>query len=131
MAVLHNDDDIVNSNKLFKSETFGIVNPKGSVCRIVDFAPGLKPIMHRTKSLDYGIVILGSMQLLLDSGEKQILHAGDVVIQRGTMHGWSNPSATEWARVCFVMLSRQEIKVGGEVLEEYVPDQLRGHPEDK
>jgi len=46
--------------------------------------------MHRTVSLDYGIVLEGDVELVLDSGEKRAMKQGDVAIQRGTNHAWRN-----------------------------------------
>jgi mannose-6-phosphate isomerase-like protein (cupin superfamily) len=47
------------------------------------------PAIHRTRSIDYVIVLEGEIDLLLDEGEVR-LHAGDVVVQRGTNHAWTN-----------------------------------------
>ncbi len=56
------------------------------------------PLMHRTESVDYGIVISGEMTLVLDKGET-LLKAGDVVIQRGTNHAWASRSCKPcWMR---------------------------------
>jgi mannose-6-phosphate isomerase-like protein (cupin superfamily) len=49
------------------------------------------PWMHRTKTVDYGIVLSGEIYLVLDEGEV-LMRAGDVCIQRGTNHAWSNRS---------------------------------------
>jgi mannose-6-phosphate isomerase-like protein (cupin superfamily) len=49
------------------------------------------PLMHRTESVDYGIVISGEMTLVLDKDET-LLKAGDIVVQRGTNHAWANRS---------------------------------------
>lgn len=49
------------------------------------------PLMHRTKTVDYGIVLEGEIYLVLDK-EETLLKAGDVVVQRGTNHAWSNRS---------------------------------------
>ena len=49
------------------------------------------PLMHKTKTLDYAIVISGEIYALLDEGET-LLHAGDCLVQRGTNHAWSNRS---------------------------------------
>ncbi|POS87331.1 hypothetical protein EPUL_002359 [Erysiphe pulchra] len=76
-----------------------------SVLRYVDFAPATPPFMHRTQSIDYGIVIEGEIELILDSGEKRLLKRGDSCIQRATMHAWRNTSDTEWARMVFVLIS--------------------------
>jgi len=47
------------------------------------------PLMHRTESIDYGVVIEGEMTLLLDDAEVRLV-PGSVVIQRGTNHAWAN-----------------------------------------
>jgi quercetin dioxygenase-like cupin family protein len=54
---------------------------------------GRHPFMHRTESIDYAVVLAGEIVLLLDD-EDVHLKAGDVVIQRGTNHAWSNRSAS-------------------------------------
>ena len=72
--------------------------------------------MHRTESIDYGIVISGEIECLLDSGDKRVMRQGDVCVQRGTMHAWRNVSSTEWARICFVLISCEKVEVGGKVL---------------
>lgn len=51
-------------------------------------SPGLLSPMHRTVSLDYGVVLEGEVELVLDSGETRVLKRGDVAIQRGTCHAW-------------------------------------------
>jgi hypothetical protein len=51
--------------------------------------PGRHPLMHRTASVDYGIVLSGEIVMLLDDTEVH-LKTGDVVVQRGTNHAWTN-----------------------------------------
>jgi mannose-6-phosphate isomerase-like protein (cupin superfamily) len=60
------------------------------------------PLMHRTESVDYGIVIEGELTLVLDVGEVQ-LKAGSVVVQRGTNHAWANRSGKP-CRMLFVLV---------------------------
>jgi len=60
--------------------------------------------MHRTESVDYGIVVFGEIVLVLDDGSRTPLQAGDVVVQRGTDHAWENPSSTSPARMAFILL---------------------------
>jgi quercetin dioxygenase-like cupin family protein len=55
--------------------------------------------MHRTVSLDYGVVMEGEAELVLDSGETQIMKKGDICVQRGTTHAWKNTSDSDWARM--------------------------------
>lgn len=73
-------------------------NPEGA-----SFNPGGRhPRMHRTQTVDYAIVLSGEITMLLDDSEVH-LKAGDVVIQRGTNHAWSNRSP-EPCVVAFVLL---------------------------
>jgi uncharacterized cupin superfamily protein len=62
------------------------------------------PMMHRTESVDYGIVVFGEITLVLDDGSETHLQAGDVVVQRGTDHAWENRSSTNPARMAFILL---------------------------
>ena len=58
--------------------------------------------MHRTQTIDYGIVLEGEVVLILDEGETTV-RAGDIVIQRGTNHGWANRSDRN-CRIAFVLI---------------------------
>lgn len=58
--------------------------------------------MHRTETIDYGIVIEGELVLIMDEGET-IVRAGDIVVQRGTNHGWSNRSDKN-CRIAFILI---------------------------
>jgi naringenin degradation protein FdeH len=60
------------------------------------------PLMHRTETIDYGIVIAGEITLVLDKGET-LLKEGDVVIQRGTNHAWANRSGKP-CRMLFILV---------------------------
>jgi mannose-6-phosphate isomerase-like protein (cupin superfamily) len=76
---------------------FTIMPVAGHLLRILDIYPlhdgGRRTVMHRTRTLDYMIVIEGELVLILDDSEV-ILKPGDVVVQRGTDHAWENRSAT-------------------------------------
>ena len=60
------------------------------------------PLMHRTESVDYGVVIEGTLTLVLDEGEVP-LRPGSVVVQRGTNHAWANRSGAP-CRMLFVLV---------------------------
>jgi mannose-6-phosphate isomerase-like protein (cupin superfamily) len=60
------------------------------------------PLMHRTETVDYGIVLEGELVLILD-GSETVVRAGDIVVQRGTSHAWANRSASN-ARIAFVLV---------------------------
>lgn len=63
------------------------------------------PLMHRTKTVDYGIVLEGELTLIVDRGETMI-RAGDIVIQNGTNHAWANRSG-KLCRIAFILLDGQ------------------------
>jgi mannose-6-phosphate isomerase-like protein (cupin superfamily) len=112
----------------------GISPPDGgSVFRIVDFPPvgpevdkldpshlhhqiggqaakrGLPPrhpYMHRTRTIDYAIVMHGEIDMLLDDSEIH-LKAGDVLIQQGTNHAWVN-RGKETCRIAFILIDSKE-----------------------
>lgn len=92
----------------------------GSVMRIVDFKPGCMSPMHRSFSLDYGFVLEGEVDLILDGGDERHLKAGDIVVQRGTNHAWANRT-DRWARMAFVLIEAKPVTVAGRVLEEIHP----------
>ena len=60
------------------------------------------PLMHRTETIDYGIVLEGEVTLIMDEGET-VVRAGDIVIQRGTNHGWANRSGRH-CRIAFILI---------------------------
>jgi len=93
----------------------------GSVIRIVDMVPGRASPMHRSFSIDYGVVLSGQLELTLDGGETVLLKAGDVVVQRGTNHLWRNPSKTEMCRIAFILIESGPVVVNGRVMEEIHP----------
>ncbi|KAF2798426.1 cupin domain-containing protein [Melanomma pulvis-pyrius CBS 109.77] len=96
----------------------GIIIPGGTVLRVVDMNPGSISPMHRTISCDYGVVLEGEVELILDSGEKRLLKQGDIAIQRGTNHAWKNPNDTEWARMLYVLQEAQPLLFNGKPLDE-------------
>ncbi|SHH28172.1 Cupin domain-containing protein [Jatrophihabitans endophyticus] len=89
--------------------TLAVPPPRhGTKIRVNEFAPGcldergLQSPVHRTASVDYGIVLEGEITLVLDDSEVT-LRAGDIVVQRGTDHAWANRGDTV-ARVVFVLV---------------------------
>lgn len=99
----------------------GLTLSGGSVIRVVDMLPGGESPMHRTNSLDYGIVMSGQLQLELDDGEVVELGAGDIVIQRGTIHLWRNPSTSEICRIVFILTEANAAEIDGKPLPEIHP----------
>jgi len=63
------------------------------------------PMMHRTETVDYAIVLEGEITMLLDDSEV-LLKAGDVLVQRGTNHAWSNRGKVP-AKIAFILIDGQ------------------------
>ena len=97
--------------------------PRGSIFRVVEFPPArqgvsreavleemglphqshsIHPGMHKTRSIDYAVVMEGEIDMLLDDGEVH-LAAGDVLVQQGTNHAWVN-RGTRPCRIAFVLI---------------------------
>lgn len=108
----------------------GLVVSGGTVLRHVDIPPNKVCAMHRTVSLDYGCVLEGEVDLLLDSGEVRTMRRGDVAIQRGTMHQWINKSETEWTRMLFVLQESKPLTLAGETFGEELDDMAGVRPSD-
>ncbi|MEH7253802.1 cupin domain-containing protein [Neobacillus niacini] len=91
-------------------------SPGGTVLQFLNMYPGKKSKMHRTKTLDYGIVLEGEITLELENGVEATMKAGDVIVQRGTIHAWHNKT-DKICRLAFILLDAQEISVGNQILE--------------
>lgn len=88
---------------------FTIMPVAGHLIRIIDIYPpgagGKRTVMHRTKTLDYAVVIEGEVILVLDDSEV-VLRQGEVVVQRGTDHAWENRS-DQVTRMAFFHIDAQ------------------------
>jgi quercetin dioxygenase-like cupin family protein len=94
----------------------GLTSDGGSVCRVVETLPGKRSPMHRTRSVDYGIVIQGRIDMELDDGSLTPLAAGDVVVQRGTNHAWVN-NYDEPALIAFVLVDAKPLVINGKTID--------------
>jgi quercetin dioxygenase-like cupin family protein len=92
----------------------GTTLDNGTVFRVVSFAPGVTPRNHRTDSIDYGTVISGEIDMELDSTSVH-LKAGDVLVQRGTIHNWVNKGMAPCV-IAFVLVAAKPVTAGGKVL---------------
>lgn len=75
----------------------------GVIVRVTEMASGAESPMHRTETLDVGVVLEGETWLLLDDGSETRVGVGDAVIQRGTNHAWANRSDRP-VRMMFVLI---------------------------
>jgi quercetin dioxygenase-like cupin family protein len=90
----------------------------GIVFRVVEFSPGAAPRVHRTDSIDYAVVISGEIDMELEKGEEVHLKAGDVLVQRGTVHCWVN-RGTAPCTIAFVLVDAKPVTAGGKVLDAF------------
>jgi quercetin dioxygenase-like cupin family protein len=86
----------------------------GSVLRIVRYEPGVTPRPHRTSSIDYVVVLSGSIDCELDE-QTVTLREGDVLVQRGTIHNWVN-RGTEPCVMFFAMTGARPVSAHGSTL---------------
>ena len=87
----------------------------GTVFRVVSFGPGVSPRNHRTDSIDYAVVISGEIDMELDVGVVH-LKAGDVLVQRGTIHNWVN-KGKEPCVIAFTLVASKSVTAGGKTLK--------------
>jgi len=80
--------------------------------RPAEFAPGVAPRVHRTDSV--AVVMSGEIDMALDDSVVH-LKAGDVLVQRGTIHNWIN-RGIEACVIAFVLIDAKPVEVGGKVL---------------
>ena len=86
----------------------------GTIFRIIEFAPGLAARNHRTDSIDYIVVISGEIEMELDDTLMR-LKAGDVMVQRGTIHNWIN-RGTAPCVLAVILVDAKSVKAGGKIL---------------
>lgn len=89
-----------------KLGTYPPVN--GTRFMISEYPPSNVPVMHRTETIDYIIVLSGKIDMELDKGEVVTLNTGDVMIQRGTNHAWIN-RYPEVCRMAFVLIDAEPL----------------------
>lgn len=86
----------------------------GTVFRVVRYEPGVAPRNHRTDSVDYAVVMSGEIDMDLD-GTVVHLKAGDLLVQRGTIHNWIN-RGKDPCTIAFVLVGAKPVTVGGRTL---------------
>jgi len=89
----------------------GTAQSEGTVFRAVEYAPGVTPRQHRTDSIDYAIVMSGSIELALDNDTVR-LATGDTLVQRGTIHNWIN-NGTEPCVIAFILIAANPATANG------------------
>src|SRR3979411_2254868 len=93
----------------------GTTLPGGTVFRVIEFSPGVAPRVHRTDSIDYAVVISGEIDMELEKGTEVHLKAGDVLVQRGTVHYWINRGKAPCV-MAFALIDAKSAVAGCKVL---------------
>jgi quercetin dioxygenase-like cupin family protein len=96
----------------------GTTHDNGTVFRILELQPGNTPRIHRTDSLDYAVIMKGEIDMELETGDITHLKAGDVIVQRGTVHNWVN-RGPEPCVIAFVLIAAKPVEAGGKVLKAF------------
>ena len=86
----------------------------GTAFRVIEFKPSVQARNHRTNSLDYAIVMSGEIDMEMD-GTTVHLKAGDVLVQRGTIHNWIN-RGTEACVMAVILIHAKSAEAGGQLL---------------
>ncbi len=76
---------------------------RGSVFRVIEFAPGNETDMHVTQTIDYVLVMAGEIDMVLDDGAEVHMTEGDVLVQRATVHNWAN-RGTAPCTIAFILI---------------------------
>jgi quercetin dioxygenase-like cupin family protein len=97
------------------NKKIGTFVDNGAVFRVVSFDPGVSPRNHRTDSIDYAVVMSGEIDMTLDDGVTVNLKAGDVLVQRGTIHNWINNGSVPCV-IAFTLISAKPVTVNGKPL---------------
>ena len=105
-----NSDEFDGAHRKVKTS-----HPNGTVFRVLRLEPGVSPRMHRTDSIDYAVVMAGEIDMVLDDGKEVHLEAGDVLVQRGTIHNWVN-RGKEACVIAFVLIDAKPVAIGGKTL---------------
>jgi quercetin dioxygenase-like cupin family protein len=109
---VNNDGDDDAAERVVKT-----VLPGGTIFRVVRYEPGVTPRRHRTDSCDYAVVLSGSIDMELDD-ETVHLSAGDLLVQRGTIHNWVN-NGTEDCFIAFVLVDAKPVEIEGKPLSAF------------
>jgi quercetin dioxygenase-like cupin family protein len=96
----------------------GTTLDNGTVFRILELQPGNTPRVHRTDSLDYAVIMSGEIDMELESGDITHLKAGDVIVQRGTVHNWINRGPGPCV-IAFILIAAKPVEAGGKVLQAF------------
>lgn len=95
----------------------GVGTRGGAIFGIVRTEPGTRPRMHRTETIDYGVIVKGSLVLELDDGVEVELKTGDVFVQRGTIHAWHN-RGTEACEMVVTLVDAEPTEAGGNYFDD-------------
>ena len=91
-----------------RDKAFASMGTSGAKALAHDASASRHPMMHRTQTIDYAIILSGEISAVMDASEKK-MKAGDILVQRGTNHAWSNRS-NKPCLVAFVLIDAKPVK---------------------
>ncbi len=91
-----------------RAKAFASMGSSGAKALAHDASASRHPMMHRTQTIDYAIILSGEIWALMDASEKK-MKAGDILVQRGTNHAWSNRSDKP-CLVAFALIDAKPLK---------------------
>jgi quercetin dioxygenase-like cupin family protein len=106
-----------------------LADTKGPSARVLDLMPAESGWMHRTLSLDYVVVMKGTVAVRTDGGAETVVKEGDVLVVRGANHEYVN-RGTDVARLFAVVVPSREIEIGGEKLVKTEAGEVFDPPEE-
>lgn len=102
LRVVQFPPDATYVKKFNREKAFASLGKSGAAVLVRGKSSERHPMMHRTESEDYAIVLSGEVWSVMDKGEAK-MRAGDILVQRGTNHAWSNRT-NKPCLICFVQI---------------------------
>jgi quercetin dioxygenase-like cupin family protein len=111
---------VLNSAPYEPNSTNSIPRPQpgGTVFCTIDFPSNAKSPMHRTLTLDYCVILSGSIWLITDGGDETEIKAGEMILQRGVNHMWENRGDVTCRCLCVMVGSEKVVLENGQEMEE-------------
>jgi hypothetical protein len=109
---VRNDEGVLAEQRVGGRNLPETAKGERTIFRIVTLPPGSASPMHRTETVDYAVLLEGECDLVLDGGEVVSCRAGDVVVQRGSMHSWVNRSSAQ-CRWAWVLIDAEPVMMDG------------------
>ncbi|ETS87752.1 hypothetical protein PFICI_01580 [Pestalotiopsis fici W106-1] len=104
--------------KLSQENESGVAVTKGTLFRLVDFAPAAATSLQAANNVDLAVVVKGSFKIILESGEERMINCGDAAVQRANVRRWINMSnnGQDSGQILFIVQGIQDNHVDGPLI---------------